>query len=87
MPPGEVAVRAVRIQGDDEIGSPATNLTSDIAPEIARVFQLAILVTEKLDGPHTEDLSGSPLFLCSNRRELLRRDAPITRSLVAIGEN
>jgi hypothetical protein len=44
MPPGEVVVRAVRIQGDDEVRSPSPNLAGNVAPELAGIFQLAILV-------------------------------------------
>jgi hypothetical protein len=87
MPPGKIVVRAVRIQNDDEVRSPSTNPTSDIAPNIARIFQLPILVTEERDGSHPEHLRGPSLFLCANRCELLRRDAPTTRSLVAIGQD
>src|SRR5882724_6795489 len=78
MPPWEVVVRAVRIQGDDDVGSPLTNLAGNVAPELARVFQLAILVAEELNAPHAEHVGGSSLFLLSNRCELLRRNAPIT---------
>src|SRR4029453_842601 len=49
VPPGEVVVRAVRIQGDDEVGSPSPNLASNVAPELARIFQLAVLVAEELN--------------------------------------
>ena len=70
-----------------EIGSPPTDLTGDVAPEIARVFQLAILVAEKLDVLDAEHVSGPSLLLFSNRCQLLRRDAAITRSLVAVGHD
>src|SRR4030095_12898661 len=78
MPPGEVVVCAVRTQRDDEIGSPSTNLAGNVAPEVARVFQLAILVAEEFDVLHPEHVGGAALFLFSNRCELLGRDTPIT---------
>jgi hypothetical protein len=70
-----------------EIESPSTNLAGNVAPEVARVFQLAILVAEERDVLHAEHVGGSVLFLCVNQCELLRRDAAIARSLVAIGQD
>jgi hypothetical protein len=68
----------VRTQRDDEIGSPSPNLAGNVAPEVPRVVQLAILVAEEFDVLHPEHVGGSALFLFSNRCELLRRDTPIT---------
>ena len=78
VPAREVVVRAVWVESDDEVRSPPSDLAGNVAPELARIFQLAILVAQELNVPHAEHVGSPSLFLFSNRCELLRRDTPLT---------
>src|SRR5215813_13936764 len=73
----EEATTAVRILGDDQIGSPPSNLAGDVSPEVARVRDLSVGVSEELHVLHSECVRGVPLLGRADSGKTIRRHGAV----------
>src|SRR5262249_51415656 len=87
MPAGEVAVRATWVERDDQVGAPPPDLATDVAPQVTRVFQRAILVAEEFHALRSEHSGSLSLLHFPDRYQFRRRDAAIPRTLVPVGDD
>ena len=84
---GSEEVGAMRILADDEVGAPPADLARDVAPEVARVLDLAVWIAEERDPFDAERARRVPLLLFTDPGESLGGHRSIARALVAVGDD
>src|SRR6185295_5798903 len=80
-------VRAVRVHRDHEIGAPPSDLARDVAPEVARVLDLAVGIAEELDADNAERAGGVALLFLADARQPFGGHRTVAGALVAVGHD
>ena len=84
---GSEEVRAVWVLADDEIGAPLADHPRDVAPQVARVLDLAVRVAEELHPLDAERARRVSLLLLADPGEPLGGHRAIARALVPVGDD
>jgi hypothetical protein len=74
-----------RVLADDRIRLESPNLAHDVAPQLDRIAQRAVLVRQKHDVPRAQGMSRVQLLGTPDLSELVRADVGIGRAFVAAG--
>jgi hypothetical protein len=88
-----IAVRRVEIVGtmrvlrDDQVRAEAADLSRHVAPELARVLHLTVLVPEELHALDAEHAGGVSLLGLPDRDQAVGRHGAVARALVAVGDD